>query len=319
MGAVHAAKSKKRLKRSKGNYMNFKQFCEKVYQGVVEFYKDAVNVKLQEVKKNNGVTLTGLLLAEKDNKVAPAVYLDSYFEDYRKGKKIEDIVVEIVQIYERVRKHQQVDVQFFSDYQKAKERICYKLIHYQRNESLLSGVPHIRYLNLAVVFYYAYENPLLGNGTILIQNSHKESWKVTTEELFRQAKENTERLFPADLIKMEEIVEELLGVSLDEEKLWDEKELVPMFVLTNRQRMFGAISIFYPEVLKELAEKVDANLFILPSSVHEVILLPDAGAKAESLQEMVKDVNSTQVAAEEILSDSVYYYDRTLGRIDLLC
>ena len=299
--------------------MNFKQFCEKVYQGVVEFYKDAVNVKLQEVKKNNGVTLTGLLLAEKDNKVAPAVYLDSYFEDYRKGKKIEDIVVEIVQIYERVRKHQQVDVQFFSDYQKAKERICYKLIHYQRNESLLSGVPHIRYLNLAVVFYYAYENPLLGNGTILIQNSHKESWKVTTEELFRQAKENTERLFPADLIKMEEIVEELLGVSLDEEKLWDEKELVPMFVLTNRQRMFGAISIFYPEVLKELAEKVDANLFILPSSVHEVILLPDAGAKAECLQEMVKDVNSTQVAAEEILSDSVYYYDRTLGRIDLLC
>ena len=319
MGAVHAAKSKKRLKRSKENYMNFKQFCEKVYQGVVEFYKDAVNVKLQEVKKNNGVTLTGLLLAEKDNKVAPAVYLDSYFEDYRKGKKIEDIVVEIVQIYERVRKHQQVDVQFFSDYQKAKERICYKLIHYQRNESLLAGVPHIRYLNLAVVFYYAYENPLLGNGTILIQNSHKESWKVTTEELFRQAKENTERLFPADLIKMEEIVKELLGVSLDEEKLWDEKELVPMFVLTNRQRMFGAISIFYPEVLKELAEKVDANLFILPSSVHEVILLPDAGAKAECLQEMVKDVNSTQVAAEEILSDSVYYYDRTLGRIDLLC
>ena len=298
--------------------MNFKQFCEKVYQSVVDFYGEKVIVNLQEVQKNNGVTLTGLLLAEKDNKVAPAVYLDSYFEDYKNGKKIGEIVLEVVQIYEKVRKNQQVNVEFFSDYQKAKERICYKLIHYRRNETLLTDVPHVRYLNLAVVFYYAYENPLLGNGSILIRNSHMESWNVSTEELYQQARENTERIFPADLMKMEEVIREMMDVSPDEE-LWDEEEMVPMFVLTNRNRQFGAITILYSGVLKNLSCKMDANLFILPSSVHEVILLPDMGEKAEFLQEMVKNVNRTQVAEEEILADSVYYYDRTLGRINLLC
>ena len=298
--------------------MNFKQFCEKVYESVVDFYGEEVTVNLQEVQKNNGVTLTGLLLAEKNNRVAPAVYLDSYFEDYKSGKKIGEIVLEVVQIYEKVRKNQQVNVEFFSDYQKAKERICYKLIHYRRNETLLKDVPHVRYLNLAVVFYYAYENPLLGNGSILIRNGHMESWNVSTEELYQQARENTERIFPADLMKMEEVVREMMDVSPDEE-LWDEEEMIPMFVLTNRNRQFGAIAIFYSDVLKNLSCKMDANLFILPSSVHEVILLPDMGEKEEFLQEMVKDVNRTQVAEEEILADSVYYYDRTLGRINLLC
>lgn len=298
--------------------MEFKQFCEKVYQSIRDFYGGEVSVRMQELNKNNGVTLTGLLLEEKENKIAPAVYLDSYFEDYRKGRKIGEIVMEIVQIYERVRKNQQINVQFFSDYQKARERICYKLIHYRRNQALMPEIPHVRYLNLAVVFYYAYENQLLGSGTILIRNSHKESWNVTTEELYQQAKENTERIFPADLIRMEEIIEETEKENFAEES-WEEEQIIPMFVLTNGKRQFGAISIFYPGILKNLAGKMNANLFILPSSVHEVILLPDVGEKAECLQEMVKDVNRTQVAEEEVLADSVYYYDRTLGRINLLC
>lgn len=298
--------------------MDFKQFCEKVYQSIKDFYGEDVSIRMQELNKNNGVMLTGLLLEGKENKIAPAVYLDSYFEDYTKGRKIGEIVMEIVQIYERVKKNQQINVQFFFDYQKARERICYKLIHYRRNQALMPEIPHVRYLNLAVVFYYAYENPLLGSGTILIRNSHKESWNVTTEELYQQAKENTERIFPADLIKMEEIIEEMAKESFTEES-WEEEQMLPMFVLTNGKRQFGAISIFYPGILKNLASKMNANLFILPSSVHEVILLPDVGEKAECLQEMVRDVNRTQVAEEEVLADSVYYYDRILGRINLLC
>ncbi len=298
--------------------MNFKQFCENIYQSIVDFYGGDVSVRLQEINKNNGVTLTGLLLTEKENKLTPAIYLEGYFEDYRQGRKIGELVMEIVQVYEKMRKNQQVNVHFFSDYQKAKERICYKLIHYRRNQALMLEIPHVRYLNLAVVFYYAYENPQLGSGTILIRNSHKESWNVTTEELFQQAKENTERIFPADLIRMEEIIEELEPEGFEEEGR-EEENMIPMFVLTNGRRQFGAISIFYPGILKNLANKMNADLFILPSSIHEMILLPDVGEKAECLREMVKDVNRTQVAEEEVLSDSVYYYDRTLGRISLLC
>lgn len=300
--------------------MNFKQFCEKVEKSISEFYGDDVIVELKEVEKNNGVVLTGLLMSEGDGDVAPAIYLDSYFDDYRYGREIGNIILDIINLYEKIRKNRQIDVEFFTEFEKVKERICFKLIHYEKNKSMLSEAPHIRFLNLAIVFYYAYENELLGSGAILIRNVHKEGWNVTTDELYKQAKENTGRLFPPELIGIEELLEEMLGGRFEDAEEYIREEMkIPMYVLTNSTRQFGAISIFYPGVLRKLAKKEKTNLFILPSSIHEVVILPDTGLEVNSLKEMVQDVNETQVAEEEILSDSVYYYDRENGQINLLC
>ena len=303
-----------------GGNMNFKQFCEKIYKGITEFYGDDVNVEMKKVEKNNGVVLTGLLLSEGEGNVAPAIYLDSYFVDYINGREIGNVILDIINLYERIRQNPQIDIQFFTDYESVKERICFKLIHYDKNQIMLEEIPHIRYLNLAVVFYYAYENPILGKGSILIRNTHKEGWSVTIDELYHQAKENTGRLFPPELIGIEELLEEMLGGKFEDTEEYIREEMkIPMYVLTNSTRQFGAISIFHPGVLRKLAKKENANLYILPSSVHEVILLPDTGLEVRNLQEMVKDVNETQVAEEEILSNSVYYYDRMDGQINLVC
>ena len=300
--------------------MTFKQFCQKIYQGITEFYGDEVTVEIKVVAKNNGVKLTGLLITEGEKKVAPSIYLDSYFQDYQSGREIANIILDIINLYEKIRKNPPIEIQFFSEYEKVKKRICFKLIHFQKNETLLKEIPHVRYLNLAVVFYHAYENPYLGSGSILIRNVHKEGWGVTTEDLYLEAKENTGRLFPPELIGMEELMLEMLDGECEEiEKMFDDKKTLPMYVLTNRCRQFGAISIFYPKILNELSKKTDSNLYILPSSVHEVILLPDVGEEVEKLREMVRDVNETQVAEEEILSYSIYYYDQKEGQISQVC
>lgn len=215
-------------------------------------------------------------------------------------------------MYVRVRKNQKIDMEFFNDYEKVKERICFKLIHYKRNESLLHGIPHFAYLNLAVVFYYAYEGKELGKGTILVRNSHMKSWGVTREELYQAAKENTRRIFPPELVNMEDLIQRMT----EREEV---EELFPMFVLTNTCKQFGAVCILYKEQLEQVAAKMKKNLYLLPSSVHEMILLPDCGERPETLRRMVEEVNETQVAEEEILSDSVYYYDRMVGQVSLLC
>lgn len=299
--------------------MNFKQFCKKLYTAISEFYGEEVKLEIKEVKKNNGVILTGLLLTEGDESVSPAIYLDSYFREYEFGKEIDRIIMDIINLYEKVRKNPKIDMDFFTDYTSVKERICYKLVNYKKNEEFLNECPHIRYLDLAIVFYYAYANPILGNGSIIIRNTHKEEWNVSTEELFRQATENTERLFPYEILGIEELLEELVGGEfLDEDMEIREEMRIPMYVLTNHNRHLGSISMMYPGLLEKLAKKEDANLFLLPSSVHEIIVLPDTGQDAEELCNMVQDVNESQVAEEEILSDSVYYYDKFSEKIELL-
>lgn len=299
--------------------MNFKQFCEKIYKAISEFYGEQVKVEIREVKKNNNVMLTGLLMTEGDGNVSPSLYLDSFFEEYEYGKEIDKIITEIIGVYERVRKNPKVDMNFFNDYSAVKERICYKFVNYQKNADLLKKCPHIRYLNLAIIFYYAYSGPVLGQGSIIVQNIHKEEWKVSTEELFGQANDNTKRLFPCKILGIEDLLAELTGKDPGDESIKNAGELSePMYIVTNTIKYMGAISIMYPGVLKKLADKSDANLFILPSSVHEFIVIPDIGQDTNYLHNMVMEVNQTQVAEEEILADSVYYFDRISEKIELL-
>lgn len=302
-----------------GGIMNFKIFCEKLYTAISEFYGNEVTLELKEVRKNNGVILTGLMFHEGDESVSPAIYMDSYYQEYEYGKEIDRIIMDIINIYEKVRKNPKVDMEFFTEYDAVKERICYKIINYKKNEDLLKECPHIKFLNLAITFYYAYINPVLGKGSIMIKNTHKEEWNVSTEELFRQANDNTKRLFPYEILGIEDLLEELVGGEfLDEGMSIREEMLIPMYVVTNKNRYMGAISIMYPGLLAELARKEDANLFLLPSSIHEFIILADTGQDTEDLLKMVREVNESRVAEEEILSNSVYYYDKISEKIELL-
>lgn len=305
---------KKRGKRRKRIHMNHKEFAKKVQADISDRLGQDYKVCTKEVIKNNGVAMQGLLIHSKGQNVTPTIYLEAFYERYRSGESWNQILDKILTVYRNGIPKEAVNMDFFSDFDRVKGRIVYKLIHAERNAELLAGIPHIRFLDLAICFYYAFSHKTLGNGSILVYNSQMETWKTNTVELLRLAQKNTRRLFGMVLLPMQDLLTELLKGEMDdvsEGDLLDSPKDVSMQILSNRVRMFGAVTMLYPGVLQKLADELQANLYILPSSVHEVILVEDTGEEdILYLKQMVKEVNETQVLPEEILSDSVYYYDR---------
>lgn len=302
--------------------MNKKNFAAKVRAEVSERLGDQFTVTLKEIVKNNGVAMQGMLIYSREQNVAPTIYLDPFWERYEQGEEWDTIIARILSVYESNVPCDPLDMTFYMDFEKVKKRIVYKLINAERNEKLLGTIPHICFLDLAICFCYAFSHKSLGNGTILVNNSQMKVWNTNTVELLRLAQKNTRRLFGMDMQPMERILEQLLREELDGDAA-EGKALVistiPMNVLSNRRRQYGAAAMLYPGVLQTIADSLEASLYILPSSVHEVIIMPDTGQEdPDFLKEMVAEVNATQVLPEEILSGSVYYYDREKREVTVL-
>ena len=304
------------------SFMDFSLFTASVTRKLQEKLGSCYRIFSRPVKKNNGKELTGIIVEEQDCNTSPTIYIDDFYEDYRKNVSIEEIVERICQIFYKSRFAQSVDLSDFADYSKASEQIAFKLINYEKNRELLKEIPHKTFYDLAIVFYYSVQEPPFdGNASILIRNSHLRTWEISPEELYEGAMERTPKMFPAQIENIEDIIADMLGskekscINANESK----EDNIAMYVLSNKQKLQGASCMLYPGILRQFSMEQDSDLYILPSSVHEVILLADTGKNsAQSLLEMVSDINRTQVEESEVLSDAVYYYSRANDRIEHL-
>lgn len=290
--------------------MNINEFAEIIKERLEE--RTGLEVRLAEVIKNNSVTLHGISIIVPEINIAPNIYLESFFKEYERGMSFEEITERIINVWEREKGHKHFDVEWFRDFEQIKERIAYKLVNYEANRKLLEDVPHVPFLNLAKVFYVTIDCKEFGSGSILVHNNHMELWGVTTEELDELASINTPKLFQAEIMSMAVVMKELMqDVSEEMELLIDNK----MFVVTNKDRHYGAAAMCYPNIIKKFAEQKECDLIILPSSVHEVLILPCEGEDFKRFKEMVIEVNETALSPEEVLSNSVYIYRRELDKI----
>lgn len=293
--------------------MKFNEFCNVIKDMVQQRLGKDVEVELQEVVKNNNVCLRGMVFKAEETNVSPTIYLDSFFYSYSRGMSLEDIVSTIVNSYQSVPENGEIDLSFFKDFAKVKDKIAYRLVNRKYNERFLSQVPFIPYLDLAICFFYSYSDKVLGDGTILVQKSHMKLWNTDLRELFELAQQNTPRLYPMEMIGMEVMLEELMckqGMPTEEIRRQLEQTHYPMFVLTNAKRLHGAATILYPDLLQQVANKAEGDFYIIPSSVHEVIIVPFLEDMEQSfIKDMIYDTNRTQVEPEEVLSDSLYAYN----------
>lgn len=284
---------------------NFQTFCDKMQSSIQEYYGEGVEVKLQEVEKNNGIKLMGMTIHQPGVTVLPTMYLESFYELYQDNMAFSQIVSLFIEKYEASRKDE-VDINFFSDYEKVKKLLFYKLVHYEMNREFLKKVPHERYLDLAVIFQCHISNEILGSGTVTVRREHLKLWNITEERLFKDAKENMPRLYPAEFLNMAEVLMQLY----QGEKEVVEDEL-PLYVLSNHTRLYGAASLLYEKQLEKIGEQLQDDYYILPSSIHEVLILPKKyGTDENELSQMVDDINHTHVEREEILSNHAYFYAR---------
>lgn len=291
--------------------MNYIKFTETIAKLLRERMGVDYEVKVTEVTKNNGVQLTGVVMMRKSDKISPTIYLEEPYRQYLAGVELQEIVDRIVKLYREQMKDFNLDIDSFKEFEFVRDRIFHKMINYEKNRKLLEDIPYIKWCDLAVVFYYAVEEKFMGRASILIHNNHLVMWEQTVDELYRIAQHNMRQSMPELLMPMQNLVEEMTGVKLQQ------TDEIRMYVLTNRAKLNGASAMLYSDKIRELAEWLQSDLMILPSSVHEVLLLPDDHEQEYAFyRQMVEEVNTTQVDPEEILSYSLYRYSRKKAEIE---
>lgn len=285
-------------------HMSYEQFIEKITEVLKEKTGGQVQLSVETVTKNNGCQRKGIIFSEEDSNISPVIYLEESYGGYLHGCSLDTLAKQILKMYYKVRgKHTWVENSVM-DYQAVKDKIIYKLVNRDRNRELLKRVPYMEYLDLAVLYYVLAEEDEKQMATILIQNEHLDRWKVTAEEIRQRAEVNTERLLPYEI----NAACTMLGEMPPDGSMDEEQE--SMYVLTNHAMNGGASVILYPGKLEEIREYFKEDFYILPCSIHEVIVIPESKAIAkEKMERIVKEVNEMQIQPEEFLSNHIYYYD----------
>lgn len=316
------AKRQRRKRKSMENNMEMREFARKISEAVAAQLGEGYRIETKEVRKNNGIVLQGLLILSREQTVVPTIYLEYFLELYRRGMAFEEVVEDLIAVYRKDSPGSEVNMDFFRKFDEVKDRICYRLIGRKGNDELLKEIPHVDYLDMAVCFHYAYQGEKLGEGTILIYNAHLKMWGVTVEQLMEHAENNTPRLCPWSCKSLESVAVEagmLDSDEFDHEAQPDPIMEMTMTVLSNHKKVYGAACILYPNLLESIASRRQKGFYIIPSSVHEVILVADLGeAGPKGLREMIAEVNSTQVAREDVLSDNLYYYDFAEKKVKII-
>lgn len=295
--------------------MNFKSFCDQIVSVVTELYPEC-KVKLCDVNKNNGVTYNCLDIVRPGDKLSEVIYLEPLYEAFLNGSSFLEII-------ERIKKARlesrdiNFDLDYFMDYDKVRERVMYKLINYKKNQKLLNDTPYRKFKDLAIV-YYCQVSSRPSEGIVLIKNEHIAAWNITEEDLYEAACANAIIRNDHDLIPLMDVINHRLGKEagfcINGSSICDEEPWSNLKILTNKDKTYGAAVILNPGLLLALSRKYNSNFYILPSSVHEVILVFDEDKydqrKADALSEMVSFVNMTELETEDVLTDNIYYYDR---------
>ena len=218
--------------------------------------------------------------------VVPCIYLEYFFD---RKMTIEETIKEIVGI--------------FISRKAVEEDSFLEVINTSRNKEYLEEIPHRDFLDLSIVCRLKVSTGKDGMSSTVLSKGLIKHLGMTEEEVFSYAYENTKKIMPCLICDMAEI----LGFA------------IPMGIpiVTNKQKIFGAASVVFEDVLVSISQRVDGNYYLLPSSRHEMIVVPDpeGTSKPSELRQMVYEVNREEVAEEDFLSDNIYYYDKEKGKL----
>ena len=302
--------------------MDYQTFIQKIRELTAEALGSAYRVELSAVPKNNGVMMDAIMIFREEENIAPTIYLRPCYESYRQHQSVRDSVKEIVDRYFCSLPKSWTGFTEFTDPDRVRDRIVFRLINYEKNRELLAGVPHRRFLNLALVYCVQLESDQIGTASVLVKNALLENWDMDEQELASLAGKNTQRLLPYCFLPLSELMR-IVGSDLSEtscEEEWpetDEGEM-PVYALTNRSCSYGAYWITVPELMKKICSRLQDDVYILPSSVHECMIVPvQLHEDADELASMVRTINREGVDEQEILADCVYRCSRENGALEI--
>ena len=304
--------------------MNFEEFINTIKDTIKDYlpedYRDA-EVNILENRKLN-TNYTGLTVTREGDTLAPTINLNNLFDSY--SKHPEHSITAVMQEVASVIQHtpETFDISRIMDYDRVKHNLFMRLSAAEKNKDLLEHAPHIRKEDLAITFHIMLDQSDKGTATTMINDNMMEAYGIDLDQLYQDALLNSPVICPAQIENMGEalsrmMIEDMKSAGAPPEVIQEmEKDLKesnkdnPMTIITNDRLVDGASAIFYPGVMDLVGERMQGDYFILPSSVHETLVVPDDGrVSLQELTDMVKEVNMTQVNPEDQLTDQVYHYD----------
>lgn len=301
----------------------YQEFKHLLAEEVKKNFNNMADIEVHTIIKNNSLELEGMIIVEEGSNVSPNFYLKFYYEDYLNGKGIVDIAKGIAEKYNKMQNNEFGS--FSMDINNCMDKIVCRLVSCERNSRILEEIPYIPFLDMAIIFYCLVTEDENGIGSVRISNTIMESWDMTVKTLYTVAINNTERLFPKVFCPLKLMLERMLdseGKDMQEifgsiEDGCCNGEEAP-FILTNCRGVNGSATILYRDCLKDIGKITETGMYIIPSSIHELLIIPDDGQiSADGLKKMVREVNTSCVAADEVLSDMVYYYSTEKNIIEI--
>ncbi len=291
--------------------MSLNEFAEQMVQDVSkklesEEFHDLECKVVSNVKKNN-CDRCGIGIGT--NGVGAVLYVDEAYQHYMTGASYEEILEKTANQFRQALEDNNFGninevVKIITDYEKVKEGLLITLVGIKGNEEMLENHPHRVIEDMAVTYRIMGDVFGMADGSVPVSNGLLEKWGITEEQLHEDAVQNSVKNFPAEFRGLFECLGGLCeGMSASEEAY-----------VANTMYNYGASVILYPGFLEGIAERFNTDLIILPSSIHDCIIIPCNEEKvkkgATPLLKMVKEINATQVAPEDRLTDNVYFYDR---------
>lgn len=284
-----------------------KQVKEQILSYLPEEYANA-NIGLQEISKNSKQKSYALYIERPEDRIVPNIHIENLYQMHRNGWGMDKILDAIVHMLLEIIKENIHGQSFHArGYDSVKNNLYVTVLNKVNNQEYLKGIVHkdIPGTDITAVMHVLCEKDQEnGIASFMLKESMLKMWGISEDGLYEQAIKNTERLFPA---KMETLGTMLFGgETMQSKELQSHEE----YVITNDVKVHGATAMLYPNLLQEIGEATKSNFFILPSSIHELILIKDIGEmSAEEFQRTVIEVNRTKVRPDEVLSDEVYSYD----------
>lgn len=294
--------------------LNYDEFKRKLLKRVRENAGEDMKVEIAAIQKNNGIQKEAIVFSDKEDNLHPLIYLDSIYSQYRAGTELSVCVGFTVGVCRSVM-DLNIDM-VYKNWEDVRGKIEVTVINKAWNADAMSGIPHREFLDLVLYCRVIIDRNENGVASTIVRSHMLREWGISEEELWEAAFSN---------LKTEEFdikdVNEVLGFIFREGDLsgaLNKNEFEPvLYVLTNKYQNRGAVGMLRTDLLEKFAEQGGCDLYILPSSIHEVLLLKDDEISVDELKSMVRSVNRGVVDETDRLSDEVYYYRRGSGKVEI--
>lgn len=302
--------------------MDYEVFREVVKENFLDYmpkkYQD-MEVRVDSVQKINRKMDGMSLHSEGTGSISPTIYISDMYKDYFTTGSLKETLQNVAEALDQA--FQQAELPPL-DKSTAKDNIIFQLVNTMQNEDLLRNMPHRKFQDLSIIYHWVSSVDERGIASVAVHNDLAGELGMDEEQLFNVASVNTRRILPPVVKPMNEVIREMLLADDMPSEIADimfneiPSERI-MWIISNERGIDGAASMLYEDELHKLSVQLGTDLFVMPSSIHEVIAVPADDLNPSELAEMVSEINMAQVALEDRLSNQVYYYDRELRELSL--